>query len=124
MSELRPLRPLRPLVAELTAIDAVMPHGEQEPWPAAVAERRQTLLVALWRGARAAGWHVGYEWDTTDRRRPLVLVVALVDGPLVRGHVTADAVPAAELTGVPVIPWDGARRSYRERVEWLVQHAP
>ena len=117
------------MVAELTAIDAVMPHDPHAQWPETVAARREELLVRLWRTAHGSAWWrwdvpapvAGYDRDHSDPHRPLVLVVQLPDGPQIRGHVAADAVDEWELADAAVMPWDGAARegSYRQRVEWL-----
>jgi len=120
---------LRQTVAELTAIDAAMPHGEPHEWPAAVAARREELMVRLWRTVHGAAWYrwdtpapvAGYDWDHRDPRRPLVLVVQLPDGPQIRAHVRADAVDEWELADAPVMPWDGTPADYAERVEWLAR---
>lgn len=118
---------LRQTIAELTAVDAAMPHGDAHEWPATVAARREELMVRLWRTVHGAAWYrwdtpapvAGYDWDHRDPRRPLVLVVQLPDGPQIRAHVRAHAVDEWELADAPVMPWDGTAADYAERVEWL-----
>lgn len=121
----------RALIAELTAIDAGLPHDPDAEWPEALRRRRDYLIRRLWIGARVAhadGWDAWRSTDPSDPQRPDIAVIILPTGLQLRYHVSDPYWLPRRPTGLdrPDVPYDGLSREQRREAiaRWLAETAP